>query len=128
MPIYTYRCQACENVLEKRQSFSEDALTTCQQCGGELRKVLHPVGIVFKGSGFYNTDYRASNGAAAKDSDDKGGDKTESGEASTSTSDTSKTSASDSKSDGEKPAASKSDTSPGSATKATAGAGSAKSE
>jgi putative FmdB family regulatory protein len=52
-------------VLEKRQSFSDDPLTTCEACGGSLRKLLHPVGIVFKGSGFYNTDYRG-NGSASK--------------------------------------------------------------
>ena len=64
MPIYTYQCQACDNVTEKRQSFSDHPLTTCEACGGELRKLLHPVGIVFKGSGFYNTDYRGNNGPA----------------------------------------------------------------
>ena len=62
MPIYTYQCQACGHVLEKRQSFTDAPLTSCETCGGELRKLLHPVGIVFKGSGFYNTDYRGTNG------------------------------------------------------------------
>src|SRR5215216_452828 len=138
LPIYTYRCQACENVLEKRQSFSEDPLTTCQQCGGELRKVLHPVGIVFKGSGFYNTDYRGSNGAATKDGSDKDSSekdpsekaesKSKDSEASTAAADTSKTSGSGSKSEGEKPAATKAASSGSGATKATASAGSARSE
>ena len=64
MPIYTYQCQACGQVLEKRQSFTDAPLTSCETCGGELRKLLHPVGIVFKGSGFYNTDYRGQNGTA----------------------------------------------------------------
>lgn len=84
MPIYTYRCQACKNVLDRRQSYSDDPLTTCESCGGELRKVLSAPAIVFKGSGFYNTDYRGSNGAAdskeeartetaAKDSSSKDG-------------------------------------------------------
>jgi putative FmdB family regulatory protein len=62
LPIYTYQCQACGTALERRQSFSDAPLTTCEACGGALRKMLHPVGIVFKGSGFYNTDYRG-NGA-----------------------------------------------------------------
>jgi putative FmdB family regulatory protein len=66
LPIYTYQCRSCENVLEKRQSFSDAPLSTCEACGGDLRKLLHPVGIVFKGSGFYNTDYRGSNGADKK--------------------------------------------------------------
>jgi putative FmdB family regulatory protein len=65
LPIYSYQCQACQNVLEKRQSFSDDPLTICEACGGTLRKLLHPVGIVFKGSGFYNTDYKG-NGSATK--------------------------------------------------------------
>ncbi len=64
MPIYTYRCEGCGETFDKRQSFSDAALTTHETCGGELRKVLHPAGIVFKGSGFYNTDYK--NGSAAK--------------------------------------------------------------
>ena len=63
MPIYTYQCQSCDNVTEKRQSFSDDPLTTCEACSGDLRRLIHPAGIVFKGSGFYNTDYRG-NGAA----------------------------------------------------------------
>ena len=77
MPIYTYQCQSCGSVLEKRQSFADAPLTTCEACSGELRKLLHPVGIVFKGSGFYNTDYRG-NGAAktteTKDEKSEGGE------------------------------------------------------
>ena len=62
MPIYTYECQACSDTLERRQSFSDDPLRTHDACGGSLRRVIHPAGIVFKGSGFYNTDYK--NGSA----------------------------------------------------------------
>jgi putative FmdB family regulatory protein len=58
VPIYTYACSTCGQQLEKRQSFSDAPLTTCDDCGGALRKVIHPVGIVFKGSGFYVTDSR----------------------------------------------------------------------
>ena len=66
MPIYTYTCVDCNDVIEKRQSFSDPPLTTCEQCGGALRKVIHPVGIVFKGSGWYVTDSRSSsNGTSA---------------------------------------------------------------
>jgi putative FmdB family regulatory protein len=75
LPIYTYRCNACGGQLEVRQSFSEPALTNCQLCGGALRKVLHPVGVIFKGSGFYNTDYRAG-GNGSKGSEDGAADKT----------------------------------------------------
>ncbi len=65
MPTYTYKCTACEDVLEKRQSFSDPPLTTCERCGGALRKVIHPVGIVFKGSGWYITDSRSSSSSSA---------------------------------------------------------------
>lgn len=61
MPTYTYTCTSCNELIEKRQSFSDPPLTTCEQCGGNLRKVIHPVGIVFKGSGWYVTDSRGSN-------------------------------------------------------------------
>jgi putative FmdB family regulatory protein len=60
VPTYTYTCTACNDIVEKRQSFSDPPLTTCEQCGGALRKVIHPVGIVFKGSGWYITDSRSS--------------------------------------------------------------------
>ncbi len=70
MPIYTYRCEGCGETFDKRQSFSDAALTTHETCGGDLRKVLHPAGIVFKGSGFYNTDYKnGSSGPAKTDGD-----------------------------------------------------------
>ncbi len=72
MPTYEYECTVCGQHIEVFQRFSEDPLTTCGVCGGRLRKVFHPAGIVFKGSGFYATDSRAkaSSGAAStKDSD-----------------------------------------------------------
>ena len=59
MPTYEYECTACGQHMEVFQRFTEDALTTCGVCGGVLRKVFHPAGIVFKGSGFYATDSRA---------------------------------------------------------------------
>jgi putative FmdB family regulatory protein len=67
LPIYTYECQSCGDTLEKRQSFSDAPLTTHEACGGGLRRVIHPAGIVFKGSGFYNTYYK--NGSSAKRTD-----------------------------------------------------------
>src|SRR5881227_2982278 len=60
VPIYSYTCTACNDVVEKRQSFTDPPLTTCEECGGTLRKIIHPVGIVFKGSGWYVTDSRSS--------------------------------------------------------------------
>jgi putative FmdB family regulatory protein len=69
VPTYQYACTACDERLEVVQRFSDDPLTECGVCGGRLRKVFSPVGIVFKGSGFYRTDSRnGSNGASkAKD-------------------------------------------------------------
>ncbi|HEX6757624.1 MAG TPA: FmdB family zinc ribbon protein [Propionibacteriaceae bacterium] len=59
MPTYQYRCTECGEDLEAVQKFSDPALTTCPTCGGQLRKVFNPVGVVFKGSGFYRTDSRS---------------------------------------------------------------------
>ena len=56
MPTYEYACTACGERTEAKQSFSDPPLETCPQCGGKLRKLYSPVGIVFKGSGFYSTD------------------------------------------------------------------------
>ena len=63
MPTYTYECQSCGSSLERRQSFSDDPLKTHDECGGGLRRVIYPAGIVFKGSGFYNTDYKNGTGS-----------------------------------------------------------------
>jgi len=58
MPIYEYACTACGERTEARQSFTDPPLTECQVCGGNLRKLYSPVGIVFKGTGFYATESR----------------------------------------------------------------------
>ena len=65
MPTYQYTCTECGEPLETVQKFSDEPLTLCPACGGRLRKVFSPVGIVFKGSGFYRTDSRKSATAAA---------------------------------------------------------------
>ncbi|HZR50729.1 MAG TPA: FmdB family zinc ribbon protein [Streptosporangiaceae bacterium] len=77
MPTYQYACRECGQQVEAVQKFSDDPLTVCDNCGGSLRKVFSPVGIVFKGSGFYRTDSRSgststSSTAPAKASDDAG--------------------------------------------------------
>ena len=59
MPTYGYECLSCDNQFETFQSIKDDALTTCDECGGTLRKRIYPVGISFKGSGFYVNDYAA---------------------------------------------------------------------
>jgi putative FmdB family regulatory protein len=60
VPTYQYACTSCGEQLEAVQRFSDDPLTVCPACGSALRKVYSPVGIVFKGSGFYRTDSRKS--------------------------------------------------------------------
>lgn len=67
MPVYTYRCENCGFQFDRYQKFSESALTRCPECGKKsLRKVYSPVGIVFKGSGFYSTDHRSPSGMSHK--------------------------------------------------------------
>jgi putative FmdB family regulatory protein len=68
MPTYEYRCTSCGQHIEAVQSFTDDPLTECGVCRGELRKVFAPVGIVFKGSGFYKTDSRGSGSSRKKES------------------------------------------------------------
>ena len=93
MPTYQYRCTECGGQLEAVQKFSDDPLTVHDDCGGRLRKVFSPVGIVFKGSGFYRTDSRkgstasepasstsASGSSADSSSSSSGGDKSGSGD------------------------------------------------
>ena len=60
MPIYGYRCSNCGHELEVMQNYSDKPLTVCPQCQGKLTKILYPAGVIFKGSGFYKTDYSAS--------------------------------------------------------------------
>ncbi len=63
MPIYAYKCQNCDHAFDKFQHFTDDPLTLCPVCHEEaLRKVYSPVGIVFKGKGFYATDHRSPSG------------------------------------------------------------------
>lgn len=74
MPTYVYRCQTCGEELEIVQSFTDEPLTICPNCDGELRKVFHPVGVVFKGSGFYKTDNRSKKPAASTSSKEPASD------------------------------------------------------
>ena len=79
MPTYQYVCTECGDQVEAVQKFTDDPLTMHDACGGRLRKVFSPVGIVFKGSGFYRTDSRkgasASTAASSSDSSSSAGDK-----------------------------------------------------
>jgi putative FmdB family regulatory protein len=72
MPIYIYHCDNCGVQFEKQQSFSDHALVRCPECGKKsLKKVYQPVGIVFKGSGFYATDHHSPSGQSARKADEK---------------------------------------------------------
>jgi putative FmdB family regulatory protein len=66
MPTYEYACVACGTHVEVYQKFSDEPLSECGVCGGRLRKVFHPAGILFKGSGFYATDSRAGRSKSAE--------------------------------------------------------------
>lgn len=65
MPTYQYRCTECGTEIERVQKFSDPALTVCESCGGNLRKVYNAVGVVFKGSGFYATDNRTKGASSS---------------------------------------------------------------
>lgn len=58
MPIYQYRCDSCGVSFERSQNFSDEPLRHCPECDGEVHRVIQPVGVIFKGSGFYVTDNR----------------------------------------------------------------------
>lgn len=74
MPTYQYTCVECREPVEAVQKFTDAPLAVCDACGGRLRKVFSPVGIVFKGSGFYRTDSRknSTSTVAAEKSGDSG--------------------------------------------------------
>ena len=64
MPLYEYQCQACGVRFERRQHISDEPVKVCPECGGEVHRLIQPVGIIFKGSGFYVTDNRAKSSTA----------------------------------------------------------------
>jgi putative FmdB family regulatory protein len=71
VPTYDYQCRSCGSVTEVIHSMLESGPSACERCGGELRRVLFPTGIIFKGSGFYRNDSRSS--ASTSDGTDAGG-------------------------------------------------------
>jgi putative FmdB family regulatory protein len=77
VPTYDYQCRSCGTVTEVIHAMTADGPTVCELCGGDLRRVLYPAGIIFKGSGFYRTDSRASirsgDAPAASSSGEAGG-------------------------------------------------------
>ena len=80
MPTYEYACTSCGNRFEVFRRIEDEPLKVCEACGGALRKVFHPAGIVFKGSGFYATDSRSKKVKEGATASPDGGDgkKTES--------------------------------------------------
>ena len=72
MPTYVYACDTCGTQFERFQSFKDEPLRTCPSCAAAVRRVFQPVGIVFKGSGWYITDSRKSNSATVSNDDATG--------------------------------------------------------
>ena len=73
MPMYEYQCQECGVRFERRQHFSDEPVKICPDCGGPVVRLIHPAGIIFKGSGFYVTDNRSksSTGIPSKKTEEK---------------------------------------------------------
>lgn len=111
VPTYSYACKDCGHSFDIVQSFSDDALTTCPECGGHLRKQFGSVGVVFKGSGFYKTDSRDSTSAGISgDSSSSSGSKgAGSGDSGSGSADKSTSSGGDKKSDTASSGSAKSD-------------------
>jgi len=72
VPTYSYACTACDHKFDAVQAFTDDALTTCPECSGRLRKLFNSVGVVFKGSGFYRTDSREAQKSSSSGSSGSG--------------------------------------------------------
>jgi putative FmdB family regulatory protein len=92
MPIYGYRCRSCGHEFEVLQKMSDAPLKTCPKCSGQLAKIVYAAGVVYKGSGYYSTDYNkggkaastaSSNGAKSDSDSSSGSDTKPAGESST---------------------------------------------
>jgi len=71
VPLYEYQCQACGVRFERRQHIDDEPVKVCPECGGEVHRLIQPVGIIFKGSGFYVTDNRAKSSTSGTGSTKK---------------------------------------------------------
>jgi putative FmdB family regulatory protein len=78
MPTYEYLCRVCSHRFETWQKMTDDPLTTCPECGGTIRRVLFPAGVVFKGSGFYKTDHNGSSSVVSENGNANKSEKAES--------------------------------------------------
>jgi putative FmdB family regulatory protein len=72
MPIYSYKCEKCGEVFDKLVKPGSNGSVPCIHCNSETRRIFSPVGIIFKGSGFYSTDYKTGSKSAAKSSSSNG--------------------------------------------------------
>jgi putative FmdB family regulatory protein len=95
MPTYDYRCKDCGKTHEIQQGFNDERPTTCPACGGHLARIFHPVGVVFKGSGFHKTDYSGTTSSGRVTETSKGDGASE-GSSASSKSESSKSDASSS--------------------------------
>jgi len=77
MPLYEYQCEDCGVRFERRQHMDDEPMTVCPECGGQVHRLIQPVGIIFKGSGFYVTDNRAKSSTSKPGSAKKQSKKTE---------------------------------------------------
>jgi putative FmdB family regulatory protein len=68
MPLYDYQCSHCKHVVEVRHGFNDTYAQACPACGGEMKRLINPAPIIFKGSGFYVTDSRKSSGESSSSS------------------------------------------------------------
>ena len=71
MPLYEYQCQDCGVRFERMQHMNDEPVKVCPECGGEVHRLIQPVGVIFKGSGFYVTDNRAKSSTATPSSTTK---------------------------------------------------------
>nr|WP_031273256.1 FmdB family zinc ribbon protein [Kocuria atrinae] len=94
MPVYAYGCKDCGHEFDIRQSFTDDALTECPECGGQLRKKFNTVGVVFKGSGFYRNDSRSDAKSSGSNGSDSSASSSSSSDSSSSSSGSSEKSSS----------------------------------
>lgn len=75
MPLYEYECESCGVRFERRQHMEDEPIEECPECAGEVHRLIQPVGIIFKGSGFYVTDNRAKSSTATPGSVKESADK-----------------------------------------------------
>ena len=80
MPLYEYQCQQCGTRLEALQKFSDDPLTECEACGGQLKKLISAPAVQFKGTGWYVTDYAGKSGGSSGKKSEGGDSKKEGGD------------------------------------------------